>query len=159
MTYNLRGLYDEALAETEIAAKLVPGHHLPHFIRAFALMGKGAFVPALDSLRKSFRINLRSNSQEPVFLGGLLLRTGHTKEGVEILERVRAETSDVILVRIELAAHYVAEARLDEARELVREIKAVNPNLAAESAAAWMPGFDENDTSEFAQRLRLAGMP
>ena len=159
MTYNLRGLYDEALAETEIAAKLVPGHHLPFFIRAFALMGKGAFVPALDSLRKSFRINLRSNSQEPVLLGGLLLRTGHTKEGLEILERARAETSDVILVRIELAIHYVAEARLDEARVLVREIKAVNPNLAAENAAAWMPGFDENDTSEFARRLRLAGMP
>ena len=159
MTYNLRGLYDEALAETEIAAKLVPGHHLPFFIRGFALMGKGAFVPALDSLRKSFRINLRSNSQEPILLGGLLLRTGYTEEGVEILERARAETSDVILVRIELAAHYVAEARLDEARELVREIKAVNPNLAAENAAAWMPGFDENDTTEFARRLRLAGMP
>ncbi len=156
--YNQRGLYDEALAEVEIAAELAPGFDIPFLVRAIALLGKGAFLPALDSLERAVRINPRGNSGGPVLLAALLLRSGRTEEGVAILERARAANSDVILVRIPLAAHYVAEGRLDEARELAREIKTVNPRLSAESAAAGIPGFGQ-DAAELARQLRRAGMP
>ena len=50
------------------------------------------------------------------------------------LEQVRASNSDLILARIPLAILCESEGRHEEARVLVSEILAVNPNYAANSA-------------------------
>lgn len=144
----------------EIAAELAPGWDIPFAIRAIALLGKGAFLPALDSLEKAVRINPRGNSPGSMVLGELLIFSGRTEEGVAILERAHAENSDMIASRLLLAVHYAAEGHLDEARELVREIKTVNPSLTVEDVTAWMPpGYGEQNVAELARQLRRAGMP
>ena len=92
------------------------------------------------------------------------LRSAHrrpTDDGPDFSWRVerRAADSDLILVRLPLAAHYQGEGRLDEARQLVSEIRAVNPDLTAETAAIGMPGVDGPNARELARQLRRVGMP
>ncbi|TDI97876.1 MAG: tetratricopeptide repeat protein [Deltaproteobacteria bacterium] len=62
-------------------------------------------------------------------------RAGRRQQAVQRLEQVRASNSDLILARIPLAILYESEGRHEEARVLVSEILAVNPNYAANSAS------------------------
>ena len=145
--------------ETDRAAEIAPGFEIPMVLRAVALMGKGSFFPALESLERAVRINPRGNSGAPIILAMMQLHTGRAEEGVAVLERGRAANSDMLMARLALARHYAATGRPDRVRTLVDEIRAVNPDLSAEEVATGLPGPFAGEAEEFARKLRLAGMP
>ena len=77
---------------------------------------------------------------------------------MQIWEQLRAENPDAIPARLELAAHYQAARRHDEAHALVQEVLQVNPALSAETLSR--RGFfrQRPDLEECLRNLRAAGL-
>jgi TolB-like protein/Tfp pilus assembly protein PilF len=146
-----RGRLDEALAAAESAEALAANDDGPQLMLALVLARQGRLVAALGSLDRASRLDPRGTSLTRVVNAGVNLAAGRTQMAVELLERERAANSDTINARVPLAAIYEGEGRHDEAREVVREILRVNPNLTVEAViqamaltAAMAPEFKEN---------------
>ncbi len=74
---------------------------------------------------------------------------------VVIAERIRAENAEALGARRVLASLFASQGRLAEARTLIAEVRAINPELTAGHAAVRMPGGRE----ETIENPRRAGLP
>jgi adenylate cyclase len=159
----LRDRPERTIAEAERAIELEPNESASHAFRGLAMARRGRFLEATRSIRQSLRLNPRPNS-------GLLMITtyvnwgaGRIGEAVGLLERIRSENRDNVIVRVALARFYEREGRHEEAQIAVREILGVTPDLTAERAMQLIPGWEELlGPEEFAlspDDLRAAGLP
>ncbi len=151
------GQLGEAVAAAEKAVELNPNIEVPHLVLGLALAQQGRMAAAMQSLARALRLNPKAPSGSWVIVAYINFQAGRRQEAVELLERVRASNSDLILARIPLAIFYESEGRHEEARVLVSEILAVNPNFTAESVtrlALLGSAPDEGRAS-----LRRAGLP
>ncbi len=151
------GQLGEAVAAAEKAVDLNPNIEVPHLVLGLALAQQGRMAAAMQSLARALRLNPKAPSGSWVIVAYINFQAGRRQEAVELLERVRASNSDLILARIPLAIFYESEGRHEEARVLVSEILAVNPNFTAESVtrlALLGSAPDEGRAS-----LRRAGLP
>jgi adenylate cyclase len=154
-----RGRLDEAVEAAERAVGLAPNVEPPHMMLAIALAEQGRLLAALRSLDRAMRLNPRGTSFVWVVAGLVNWAAARTERAVELLERVRATSSDLIVARIPLAVIYESEGRPDEAREVIREILEVNPHLTVQAAIQLMPFLDPGSVREFNHGLRKAGLP
>ena len=130
---------------------------------ALALTQEARFVEATRSIRQALRLNPRAPTGLLVNVAFVNYGAGRREEAVEMLERVRAASPDLILARILLAAHYEQEGQHDRASAVVEEILRVRADFTVQEAIDLLPGVERAIGSErFAQypdTLRKAGLP
>lgn len=72
----------------------------------------------------------------------------------------RRKNTDLIIPRVGLIAVYGSQDRYDEARQLVREIRRVNPELTTEQVLQLPPWSESSGKkAELEKHLRTAGLP
>ena len=90
------------------------------------------------------------------------LRVGRTDVATKFFEQIRVSNSDLVGPRLQLAAIYQSQGRVDEAQTLVQEILRINPELTAELLVTSGPValmFDGRRKAELRDQLRRAGLP
>ena len=94
-------------------------------------------------------------------MGFVNVMLGREDEAVDLWLRVIEANPDMIMARIALAVG--SEQPLEQAREHVREILRVNPDLTAEQAVLVMQGnanvIADAQARRFVANLRKAGLP
>ncbi len=88
---------------------------------------------------------------------------GRIGEAVGVMERIRSENRDNVVVRLGLVGFYEREGRHEEAQTAVREILRVTPDLTAERAIQLVPGWEDilgpEEFARYPDHLRAAGLP
>ena len=157
--HNHAGRLDEALAAAEKAATLAPNLEDTHVMLAMVWLRRGRLVAALQSIERALRLNPRGTSGAWMTAAWLNLMAGRVEQAVAMLERERAANPDMIVARVGLAAIYEGEGRHDEAREVVREMLRVNPQLTIEATSRILRFPSADAAREFKENLRKAGLP
>jgi adenylate cyclase len=155
----LRRRPEEALAAAERAVALAPNLDMAHVMLGFAQVTAGETMGALQSIRRSLRLNPRAPGPVWGVLGVLNMRAGREREGVALLEQVRTAYPELVLIRVLLADHYERSGRHDEAAALAQEILLVNPEIDAQRATSLSPLIPEDEREEATEILRRAGLP
>ena len=150
MRRQLEEAADYARREIEVA----PNNALGHLFLAFAMMQQGRPLDALPSLRRTIRLDPRRSRAKAI----IHYLTGSPEEAVKIWERERAANPDLTSVRVLLIQYYVSADRLEEARAIVPEILAINPDLTAEWLATHHL-YAKDEVSALIASLRRAGLP
>ena len=148
--------HGEALEAAKRAVELDPNDDNAHLSLGFALLFNGRFVESLQSFKQALRLNPRRPSDAWDITAFLNFRAGRIDQAVELWERVRAANPDHLRPRVSLALHYGRIGRNDEARAVVLEILAVNPDFD-HSYAAFLRGVTLSDGDR--ALLRQAGLP
>jgi tetratricopeptide (TPR) repeat protein len=86
-------------------------------------------------------------------------RLGHLDEALRTAESVRQTYPDQIPVLLWLAAQYEAVGRHEEARAVVAEMLAVNPDLRIDELGECLRGGSAAELPVFQENLRRAGLP
>ncbi len=158
----LRDQPQASLAAAEQALAIDANHSPANAIRGAALAALGRWLEALQGLNRAVRLDPRVPSIAMSALGNLKQLLGREQEAVELWERIRAANPDLIHPRIFLMTAYEKADRLEEARALAREIRAINPELTAEVAAVSFWKAEPSSAAAVAERrerLRRAGLP
>jgi len=155
-----RGRSEEAVAAAERAIELAPNWDAPHFILAGALTRQGRVLLAAQAMNRAMRLNPRPPAMYLVVMGWVNLRAGRERDAMQMWERARAVSPDLILAHVALASHYEERGRHQEARAAVEEILRVNPDLTAKQVAALaFERIGPEYLAEVEERLRSAGLP
>jgi TolB-like protein/DNA-binding winged helix-turn-helix (wHTH) protein len=151
---------EEAVEEVRIAVELGPSSDVCYGVQAAALAYAGQPFDALRSLDRALRLNPRHPELYWLMAGLLQARAGRRDLGLQLLERVREANREMVPPRLALLSLYVEGRNLARARELGREILAVNPALDAERALRIYPFArpGSSQTSTLAA-FRAAGLP
>ena len=135
---------EKAVVHARRAIELAPSHAAGHAFLAAGLARSGQPAAALQSLRKSFRLDPRLGWNAGFggsIRAGILRQAGRCKEAIALWEQTQETNPDLVLPRLELVNHYVGEGRLDEAGVLVEEVLRVNPEFTVAIAQFTMKGF------------------
>ena len=156
-----RGRVDESRTFTERAIDAAPNWSVPRFVLGAHQVREGRFLDAIRSVNLSMRLNPRAPVGEQQVFAMINFAAGRTAQAVQIWERVRSANPDALWSRVGLAAYYESAGRHDEARQVVREILAVNPQLTSD-AAGRIGGFaimGAGQAAELRENLRKARLP
>ncbi len=159
-----RGRPDKVIYHAEKAVELAPSSGVSRVVLAVGQAQSGRSVAAIESLEKGIRLDPRLGEGGALIgiLAGFYWNTGRTDEAVELWERAREGNSDLIHARLALAEYYVGVGRTGEARQLIEELKAVVPEMTAESGAGILGrirGASPEQVAAFSSTLRTAGLP
>jgi adenylate cyclase len=152
--------WPRALSLARGAIEVAPNDATGYFFLAAALSQTEDQMAALEAVQRGLRLNPRVSSVGPAsaLMAGIYRNTGRVDEAVQLWRRARNENPDLIMARLNLAAWHASQERLAEARVLVEEALAVNPNLtrvALASQGIVTRAFDD----AFMQNLEQAGLP
>ena len=154
-----RGQSRKVVEEADLAIAGAPNFDAAHFFRGMGLAQQGDYLSALQSIGQALRLNPRAASGYMVIVAAVNMAAGRRQEAIELLERLRDENPELINARIPLAAIYEEAGRHDEARAVVSEILAVNPDLTTDQAVD-VGGLGVMVPRESAgELLRRAGLP
>jgi len=158
-----RGNTAEALAAAERAIERAPNYEFAHAARGLALAADGRFLEATRSIRQALRLNPRAPTALLVSVAWVNYLVGRREEAVEMWERVREASPDLIGALIPLAAHYEQEGQHDRASGVVEEILRVRADYTVQEDLDRLPGLKRavgsEEFAQFTDALRKAGLP
>ena len=158
-----RGNWREAVKHEDRAIALDPCMTWPHALRGIALAQGHQRLEASRSIKRALRLDPKPPHGLLMALAYINYGAGRKAEAIELLEKVRRENDDNILVRVGLTAFHQREGDQAYARELVQQILKINPEMTVEIAMELIPALEEiHPKSEFvryADDLAAAGLP
>ncbi len=158
-----RGSPAKAIAAAERAIERAPNEEFAHAARGLALAQEARFLEATRSIRPALRLNPRAPTALLGSVAFVNYGAGRREEAVEMWERVREASPDVIAARIPLAAHYEREGQHDRASAVVEEILRVRADFTVQEAIDLLPGLERalgsEEFAQFTDALREAGLP
>ncbi|MGH8221713.1 MAG: adenylate/guanylate cyclase domain-containing protein [Woeseiaceae bacterium] len=150
--------HDEAMAAAERAVALGPNSAHVTAWQAAILMLSGQPQQAVAVMERATRLC----PLPPAFYGNVLgvsyRDCGQHDRAIEVLKQNIARFPDVITSRFALATVYNAVGRYDEARDLAREIHAIEPRFSLEDYAKRLPFKDRAVVARIVEGLREAGL-
>lgn len=158
-----KGQPGEAIRYAKQASEANPNDEWAHAVLATALAAVGRSAEATQSIQRAVRLNPRRPAGLLIMLAFVHFAAGHSEEAIELFERGRESNPDLILARIGLAVEYQRAGRHEEARDVVREILATNPQLTTDAVVRIIPGVEsivgKEELEELKVGLRRAGLP
>ncbi len=155
----LEGRFAQAIPHIERAVELVPSLDVHRLGLSAAQSNVGQPLAGLRTLQAALRLSPRPN---PAALSLMVLvqgRLGRLDEALRMAESVRQTYPDQLPALLWLAAQYEAVGRHDEAKAVVAEVLAVNPELRADQLGECAPGSSADELSVLQENLRRAGLP
>ncbi len=158
-----RGNWRQAVKHEDRAIELDPCVTWPHALRGIALAQGHQRLEASRSIKRALRLDPKPPHGLLMALAYINYGAGRKAEAIELMEKVRRENDDNILVRVGLAAYNQREGDKAYARELAQQIMKINPDMTIEIAMELIPTLKEiHPKSEFvryADDLAAAGLP
>jgi len=135
----------------------------PHAMRGVALAMGHQRLEASRSIRRALRLDPFPPHGLLMALAYINMGAGRKTEAIELLEKVRRENEDNILVRVGLTAFHQREGDKKYARELTQQILRINPDITAEIAKGLIPSLEQihpkSEVLRYADDLAAAGLP
>jgi TolB-like protein/Flp pilus assembly protein TadD len=159
----LRGRPEQARIWMERARELAPSDPGPHVFLALLYLQSGDLDGAWASFERGRRLNPRVPAtnlyKAAQTLAALEMSRGKPRAAEALWEQLRSEFPELIFPRLELAARYQRTHREPQARVVLAEALAVNPQLT--TAALRQHGLfsRRRDLDALLASLRAAGLP
>jgi adenylate cyclase len=152
---------EQALVSLARARELSPSDYPAYLFTGIALGQLGRQSEALGYVQRGLRLNPRLSGASTFssVLAGIYSTIGRSDEAVGLWQRARESNPDLIMARLNLAAHHVRSGDLVEARALVEEALRVQPALTVEHVLAQGVVARVVDPESFGRDLRAAGLP
>lgn len=159
----VQGNWRQAIEHEDRAIALEPSVTWPHALRGIALAQGRKPLEASRSIRRALRLDPHPPHGLLMALAYINYGAGRKTEAVELMETVRRENADNILVRVALAAYHQREGDPAYARELSAQVLEINPEMTIELGMELIPALEKiHPKSEFvryADDLAMTGLP
>lgn len=152
--------HDKAVAAMEEAIRIQPGSADAYLFRGFYLHWAGRSDEAVDSIKKSMRLNPGSTGPAPFILGMSYFTSGRYEDAISTINKryaVIAHKGHLVLCF--LAASYAAIDQDEKANEVMKVFLEKHPTLTLSSYPHVKLYKRLEDRNRFANFLRKAGMP
>jgi adenylate cyclase len=163
--YMFQGRSVDAIAASEKAIELSPNSPIPYYYLAGALAQEMSFVRVPQLLNRALRLDPRAPSPVRTLMAVANIAADRYEEAIEILERVRVATPELLMGRLWLASTYSFVERYPDAQAEGRDILRVNPAMTADRAIPIMFGgragvevVGEERVAQIRENLRKAGL-
>ncbi len=143
--------------EADRALMLNPNYGNAHLARGLVYVYTGEPAKGIPYIERAIRLD-PAQQQYRHFLGTAYLVAGNYEAAAAILKERIAITPTTDLSRALLASALGHLGRLDEAREMWRELKEINPRYSHTDHFARLPFKDPADAEKFTEGLRKAGL-
>jgi adenylate cyclase len=159
MVATFRGDFARAATEADVALVLNPNYAPAHSARGTVDVYSGNPLAAIPRIEMAIRLDPASNQQFFHFLGTAHLVAGQYEAAAAFFrERIRlAPGTD--LSRAFLASALGHLGQLDEARQVWRELKEVNPKYTFDEHVGRLPFKNRADVDRIKEGLIKAGLP
>ncbi len=158
-----RGNWREAVKHEDRSIAADPCITWPHAMRGVALAMGHQRLEASRSIRRALRLDPFPPHGLLMALAYINMGAGRKTEAIELLEKVRRENEDNILVRVGLTAFHQREGDKKYAHELTQQILRINPAITAEIAKGLIPSLEQihpkSEVLRYADDLAAAGLP
>ena len=143
--------------EADRALALNPNYGNAHLARGLVYVYTGEPAKGIPYIERAIRLD-PAQQQYRHFLGTAYLVAGNYEAAAAILKERIAITPTTDLSRALLASAFGHLGRLDEARQMWRELKEINPRYSHTDHFARLPFKDPADAEKFTEGLRKAGL-
>jgi adenylate cyclase len=160
LAHMTQGHLEQAVADARTAVALGPNSDVCLGVQAATLSQAGDFLEALRSLDRAMRLNPRHPELYWLLAGFLQVETGRRDVGLDLIERVRETSPDMVPPRLALVYQYHRAGESARVRELGQEIQRINPELTAQAAVSIFPYAQGNPerTERVLDAFRAAGL-
>jgi adenylate cyclase len=160
--YLMRGQWDEAMAENELAFSIRPGAKTSYHL-ADALMKSGRPEEAIALFKKAIRLDPIPLSFVIWGLGSAYFDSGRYEDALTEFKRLlylsKKGEFNPEFTHIVLAATYAMLGREKEARKQAAEVIRINPKFSLKFDAKRRGYKNRSDTDRWIDALRKAGLP
>ena len=157
--YRLQGKFDDAAREAERTVKLVPNDTLSHMDLADVLVSAGKPDRAIELAQAVYRRDPNGPDWWHNVLAYAYYNAGRVDDAVAELGRRKDPCKDCLV----LAAAYVRQNKLDEARKVVAAFREKYPTYTIAEEARWptgrTPQLAEPYLAAYLADLEKAGLP
>ena len=143
--------------EADRALALNPNYGNAHLARGLVYVYTGEPAKGIPYIERAIRLD-PAQQQYRHFLGTAYLVAGNYEAAAAILKERIAITPTTDLSRALLASAFGHLGRLDEARQMWRELKEIDPRYSHTDHFARLPFKDPADAEKFTEGLRKAGL-
>ena len=143
--------------EADRALMLNPNYGNAHLARGLVYVYTGEPAKGIPYIERAIRLD-PAQQQYRHFLGTAYLVAGNYEAAAAILKERIAITPTTDLSRALLASAFGHLGRLDEARQMWRELKEINPRYSHTDHFARLPFKDPADAEKFTEGLRKADL-
>ncbi|HXV23257.1 MAG TPA: tetratricopeptide repeat protein [Alphaproteobacteria bacterium] len=152
--------YDEALASARRAVALGPSDAEAYIAQGLVYSFDGRYSEAIVAIETALRLNPNLSSSDREVAGLAFLLHGDYRRAIEVLERARTETPDVVDPHLLLAAAYVGAGRVNEARAAAAEAHRLTPNVSIElNRITYASLRNGRDLERILDAMHKAGIP
>ena len=152
------GDYAAALDHVSRAIELKPSYADGYALSGWILHWAGRPAEGLHAIDKAIALNPRVPGVYFLVKGALYYELEQIAEATRLLEKAVEKNPNYNLVRVFLAAAYVANENLDDASWQVEEILALNPDFTLTYLEDVAPIRDPNYRDRFLRDLQRAGL-
>ena len=149
--------YERWAHEADRALSLNPNYGFAHNARGLVHVYTGEPLKGIPYIERAIRLD-PAQQQYRHFLGTAYLVAGNYEVATVILKERIAITPTTDLSRALLVSALGHLGRIDEARQVWRELKEINPRYAYADHFGRLPFRDPADADELAEGLRKAGV-
>jgi adenylate cyclase len=156
---TFRGDFGRAATEVDAALVLNPNSAFAHGTRGMVDVYSGDSLSAIPQLEKAMRLDPASAQHYLHFLGTAYLIAGTYEAAAALFgERIRLVPGTDIS-RAFLASALGHAGRMDEARQVWRELKEINPKYSFDEHVGRLPFKNKADVDRIKDGLIKAGLP
>jgi adenylate cyclase len=153
-----RGNYAAALDHVSRAIELKPSYADGYALSGWILHWAGRPAEGLHAIDKAIELNPRVPGVYLLVKGALHYELEQIAEATRLLEKAVEKNPNYNLVRVFLAAAYVANENIDDASWQVEEVLALNPDFTLTYLEDVAPIRDPNYKDRFLRNLQRAGL-
>jgi len=158
IVYLMMRQYEKALAEVERAVSLNPNHFGSLLRLVYVLNSIGRFEEAISVLKSARRLSPTPYQAYFVHLATAYRLTGQYKEAIKTAKEALKQTTNNILIYLQLTAAYSMMGREEEARAAAAEVLRINPKFTLERYAKTIYFKNQADVDKTIEALRKAGL-
>jgi adenylate cyclase len=157
--YSLKGQFDKAISELEIARDLFPNNAEINAGLGMVLNVAGKPEEAINVLKNAIRLNPIPPGWYLGRLGDAYRLKGQYEKAVHEYKKAIQLQPDDMISHLNLAVCYVKLGREEDANAEAAEVLRINPKFSTESYAKHIPLKDEASKKLFIDGMRKAGLP
>jgi adenylate cyclase len=150
---------DRAKSEAGFALSLNPNYALAHYTLGCIQMYLGRPMDAVPLIERAMRLDPAFTHQYLHFLGSAYLVAGKFETASVVFKQRILLVPDTDLSRAFLASALGHFGQIDEARQIWRELKAVNPEYSFDEHIGKLPFKVQADVDRIREGLTKAGLP
>jgi len=158
IVYLMMRQYEKALAEVERAVSLNPNHFGSLLRLVYVLNSIGRFEEAISVLKSARRLSPTPYQAYFVHLATAYRLTGQYKEAIKTAKEALKQTTNNILIYLQLTAAYSMAGQEQEARAAAAEVMKINSKFSLERYAKTLYFKNKSDVDKTLEALRKAGL-